>query len=156
MVLHMQNWGTLQLVLNYLLYSHGFVELPPRYNFVLMTAKSKYRIREGRFYDGAGELIPLVHNAGGSDKLRFVRDFGYGPGCNRPRRIMPLLLATLFFGIECWRWMPFIHGKAAPCRATPGHAAESAAGRPHAPVAAPHLPVVDSPVASDHTTSMPL
>jgi hypothetical protein len=150
MVLHMQNWGTLQLVLNYLLYSDGFVELPPRYNFVLMTAKSKYRIRGSRFYDGAGQLIPLVHNAGGSDKLRFVSDFGYGPGRNRPRRIMPLLLGGLFFGIECWRSIPFIHGKAGK-----GRVAEAAAGRPHAPVAAPHLPLVDSPVAGDHATPMP-
>jgi hypothetical protein len=119
MVVGMRNWGTLQLVLNYLLYRDGFAELPPRCNFVLMTAKSKYTIRDGRFYDTAGELIPVVHNAGGSDLLRFISDFGYGADRNHPRRIMPLLLDALFLGIQCWKSLPFLR-RNARARVAPG------------------------------------
>jgi hypothetical protein len=99
----LQNWGTLQLVLNYLLHRDGFVELPYQYNFVLMTAKSKWRIVDGRFFDEAGEIIPVVHNAGGSNLLRYVTHFGYGQGCSRRKWFLPLALNGLFTGINWWQ-----------------------------------------------------
>jgi hypothetical protein len=98
-----QNWGTLQLALNYLFYRDGFVEIPYQYNFIIMTARSKYRIVDSRFYDSEGKLIPVVHNAGGKDLLRYVTNFGYGPGRNRRKWLMPLALNSLFLGVRWWK-----------------------------------------------------
>jgi hypothetical protein len=53
LVKSLNNWGTMQLVINYLFHKNGFVELPYGYNFIIMTAMSKYRIRDGRFHDEA-------------------------------------------------------------------------------------------------------
>lgn len=98
-----QNWGTLQLVINYLFYKEGFVELPYHYNFILMTARSPYRIVDGQFFDAEGELIPVVHNAGGSDSLRFIRNFGYGPDHNFRKPVGPHLLRALFHVVNWWK-----------------------------------------------------
>lgn len=98
-----QNWGTLQLVINHLFYQQGFVELPYRYNFVLMTARSKFRIRHGRFFDNSGQLIPIVHNAGGTSALRSIKNFGYGPDRNVLKPVAPLVLKLFLRLVEWWK-----------------------------------------------------
>jgi hypothetical protein len=65
------------------MYRDGFVRLPEKYNFVLITTKSRFSITRGRFYDSAGELIPVVHNAGRYDWARSVSRFGYGEDRNK-------------------------------------------------------------------------
>jgi hypothetical protein len=75
--------GTDQIIMSYLMYRDGFVRLPEKYNFVLITTKSRFSITRGRFYDSAGELIPVVHNAGRYDWARSVSRFGYGEDRNK-------------------------------------------------------------------------
>jgi len=89
-------FATDQMVVNYLLRRDGFHELPSRYNFVLVAARSRFTIRDGRFHDAAGELIPVVHNAGYHQFFRRVADFGYGPARNRCKWISPLAVRGLF------------------------------------------------------------
>ena len=76
-------FGTDQMFFNYVVYQDGFEPLEQRYNFVLITSKSPYSIREGVFYDDHGEIIPVVHNAGGRDKTRVINRFGYGRDRNK-------------------------------------------------------------------------
>jgi hypothetical protein len=85
-----------QYLMNYLLYNWGFVELPAKYNFVLVTAKKGFTIKDGVFYDADGEIVPIVHNAGGSDRYRFVSNFGYGKQYNRMKRFTPPFLRAVF------------------------------------------------------------
>jgi CBS domain-containing protein len=87
-----------QVVTNYVLHSQGFEKLPTKYNFCLVTVKSKFRITNGRFYDEQGNLIPIVHNAGGKDRYRTIRNFGYGPQYNRP-----LFLHSLFYVLSTFK-----------------------------------------------------
>jgi hypothetical protein len=95
-------FGTDQLMMNYLLYKHGFVPLENKYNFALVTMRSPFRIRRGVFYTKSGEVIPIVHNAGMSALTRTVRKFGFGPDRNKRKYLTPLLLRTLFALIR-WR-----------------------------------------------------
>jgi hypothetical protein len=78
--------GVDQLVTNYHLYRQGFVALACGYNFVLVSTRRKYKIRDGQFVDTEGGLIPVVHNAGMG--FRLFRNFGFGPSCNRKDRVL--------------------------------------------------------------------
>ncbi len=82
-------FGTDQLLLNYVLYRDGFVALAPKFNFVLVTASSRYSIRDRVFLDHDGNVIPVVHNAGNVESMRAIRDFGYGSAGNRRRWWLP-------------------------------------------------------------------
>lgn len=88
---------TNQILVNYTIYKEGFVELDPKYNFVLVAKKFDYTIRDGVFYDKHGEIIPIVHNAGGKDRYRFFKNFGYGPEYNQRKWIAPYALRCLFW-----------------------------------------------------------
>lgn len=93
-------YGTDLVIINYLLHSNGFVPLNPRYNYCLASIHDRYQIRDGRFFDGQGKLIPVVHNAGG-DTMRPIADFGYGSNYNMNERWMrPILFKT---------WLSFRH-----------------------------------------------
>lgn len=89
-------FGTDQLVINYLFYQDGFVELAKKYNFVIMTTTTPFTIQNGQFYNEADELIPIVHNAGMSSATRCVANFGYGPEYNRRKWVTPFVLHSLF------------------------------------------------------------
>jgi len=82
-------YGVDQLIFNFYAYNHGIKPLDFKHNFVLVAAKTRFQIRHGKFYDQANRLIPVVHNAGGSDAYRLVDAFGYGPERNRRRSLMP-------------------------------------------------------------------
>ncbi len=91
-------FGMDQMLLNHVLYRDGFVALDRRYNFVVHTALSPYTIEEGVFLDDERVPIPVVHNAGQSDRTRAIRDFGYGADRNRRR-----WLARLRIRLMAWQ-----------------------------------------------------
>jgi hypothetical protein len=88
----LQRAGVDQMVTNYHLYRQGFVALAPRYNFVLISTRSKYKMWDGQFLDTEGRLIPVVHNAGMGTRL--FRDFGLGSSCNRRDRVVAAVRAA--------------------------------------------------------------
>jgi hypothetical protein len=79
-----------QFLVNYIIYEDRFVRLDSRYNFVFVSTTVPHSVREGVFYDGDGEIIPIVHNAGGKESYRFYRNFGYGKSCNQKKWFTPL------------------------------------------------------------------
>lgn len=91
-----------QVLLNYVLHQEGFEELPSRYNFVLVAATSAFTVRDGRFYDASGTLIPVVHNAGHHPLFRRVARFGYGHECNVVKMSSHLFVRTLFLFVHAW------------------------------------------------------
>lgn len=109
-----REYATDQLLLNYKLYREGFQELDPKYNFVVITMRDRFFIREGVFYDAAGSVIPVVHNAGGKEAYRCVSDFGFGKDRNRPRRVTQIFLRVCFAAMNLYRGHWRTGGKAAP------------------------------------------
>lgn len=98
-----KKFGIDQLLLNYCLYSRGFVELESKYNYSIIARQQSFTIKKGVFYDAAGEVIPIVHNSGIYQATRPIAHFGYGPQRNRQRRVVPTLLRTgykLFNGLR--------------------------------------------------------
>jgi hypothetical protein len=83
-----------QFLANYIIYQDRFVPLDSRYNFVFISTKRPYRIRDGIFLDQNEEIIPIVHNAGGSEYYRFVGNFGYGKGFNQRKILTPLAIRS--------------------------------------------------------------
>jgi len=107
---HFQHWcvhfncfGTDQLMVNYVLYRDGFNELDNRYNCAIVTKRSRVHIRKGVFYSEAGDVIPVVHNAGKMDLTRCVRNFGYGKGFNQKKRVFPPLIRFLFLIVNGYK-----------------------------------------------------
>ena len=98
---NLNEYGTDLVVINYVLHSKGFVPLNSRYNYMLANIHDRYRIRESRFFDSQGKLIPVVHNAGGKAMHRPIVNFGYGTNFNTERRwLWPFLFKT---------WAPLKH-----------------------------------------------
>lgn len=95
-------FGTDQLLLNYLLYSRGFVELDAKYNYSIIALEQSFKIRKGVFYDMHGEIIPIVHNSGIYEATRPIAWFGYGPDRNRQRVVVPTFLRTLY---KCFNFL---------------------------------------------------
>lgn len=91
-----------QIFLNYVLHRDGFEQLPSRYNFVLVAARSRFVVRDGRFYDAAGSLIPVVHNAGHMSFFRRVSRFGYGADRNSVKVSSHLAVRALFAAADLW------------------------------------------------------
>lgn len=89
-------FGPDQVVLNYLLYTEGFHQLPSKYNFVITTSNEKFTIKNGTFYIHKNEYISIVHNAGAKPYLRPIKDFGFGPEHNKFKPIAYYLLRTLY------------------------------------------------------------
>ncbi len=77
--------GTDQLIINFILYRDGFIELDRSWNYVTFINGRKF------YYDADGFLcdqesrIPVVHNAGRYDSVRTISDFGYRRGRIKPR-----------------------------------------------------------------------
>jgi hypothetical protein len=78
-----QKFASDQMVMSYLLYKEGFVELEERFNFCLITTKSAIAVDRGVFIDRRGQPIPIVHNNGEQDQFRVVKNFGFGPDRNQ-------------------------------------------------------------------------
>ncbi|MFN4224624.1 MAG: hypothetical protein ACK4E1_07490, partial [Fervidobacterium nodosum] len=81
-------WGIETVLINYVIYTkfpQDFYELPNIYNFIPTTSTKKYKVKNGKFYIEDGTLIPVVHNAGGKNVWRPIRNFGYGNEFNQPR-----------------------------------------------------------------------
>jgi len=76
-------FGPDQVLVNYFLYKHGFKEIDKKYNFIIATATNKFKIKKGVFLDENNKPIAIIHNAGGADHKRPVRNFGHGPRHNK-------------------------------------------------------------------------
>lgn len=71
-------WGADAVALNYVLYRDGFAPMNETYNYVPVTARRSFRIRQGWFYFRSGSLIKIVHNTGGRPRYRIIGRFGQG------------------------------------------------------------------------------
>jgi hypothetical protein len=78
-------FGPDMVIVNHFLHQNGFKELDNIYNFILYTAKGSFTIKDNKFFDDSGRLIPIVHNAGWISYMRAISSFGYGPGHNKIR-----------------------------------------------------------------------
>lgn len=90
-----RTFGPDQVAINYILHRDGFKRLHQKYNFVVTTSRIPFKIKEGKFYINGNQLIPIVHNAGGKDFLRPIKNFGYGEGKNKLKFFRYLILRTL-------------------------------------------------------------
>lgn len=87
-------WGLDQLLINYYLYKYGFKELDDEYNFIPTTHISSFDIKDGKIYKSNGELVFIVHNAGGKSFFRPLKNFGYK---NNKIRLNKTLVKSLRF-----------------------------------------------------------
>lgn len=95
--LNLHRWGLETILLNYFAEKDNLVcELDVGYNFIPVTALEKYWIKDSKFWFRNGELIPVVHNAGGSRILRPIMNFGYGEGRNKPKRLTIFILRNFY------------------------------------------------------------
>jgi len=79
-------FGPDMIIFNYVLYKKGFIQLNRTYNYVIGTVRDSFSVKDGVFYDAAGDKIAVVHNAGGngkSDYFRIIKNFGYGKEYNQ-------------------------------------------------------------------------
>ncbi|ODN29837.1 hypothetical protein [Fervidobacterium thailandense] len=100
------SWGVDMVILNYVIYRYfekDFFELPPIFNFIPTTSTKKYFVKDGKFYLSDGTLIAVVHNAGGRNIFRPIRNFGYGKEFNKPRFLIPSLLRMFYRTIKLIR-----------------------------------------------------
>jgi len=96
-----QEYASEQLFTNYYLHRYGFKSLPAKYNFVLASTKDTYCIKNGVFYDVEGDIIPVVHNVGGKEANRYVKNFGYGKEFNKKKILTPIFRHSLGFVAKC-------------------------------------------------------
>jgi len=83
MILNKNIYGPDQIILNYTLYSTGFIKLDKTYNYTLFNSEIKFKIRNGVFFDENSNKIAIVHNSGATSLFRVIRNFGYGEGYNQ-------------------------------------------------------------------------
>jgi len=93
-------WGIDMVLLNYFIYQEDFFELPVIYNFIPTTSTQKYFVKDGKFYLKDGTLIPVVHNAGGKNIWRSIRNFGYGQEYNKPKIFIAILLRGFYLTLK--------------------------------------------------------
>lgn len=63
-----KKFGPDQIILNYLLYRDGFKEIEENYNYILSAARENYFKSKNK--------IKILHNAGGKNFFRLIRNFG--------------------------------------------------------------------------------
>jgi hypothetical protein len=104
----LSHFATDQYLLSYFLHKTGFMPLDERYNFVLMTTRTSFTVRNGVFLGPDGSPIPVVHNSGQTDSIRVVRNFGFGPDRNQVRRLQRTYLQFSQSLIRVWNgiWGP--------------------------------------------------
>jgi len=96
LVLDKNAWGVDTILPNYLIYNFGFYEIDSKYNFIPTTSKRKFYIKNSIFYLESGEIIPIVHNAGNKKIFRSIRNFGYGSGHNKTKKIIVVILRAFY------------------------------------------------------------
>ena len=96
LVLDKKAWGVDMILSNYFIYKSGFYEIDSKYNFIPTTSKRKFYIKNSTFYLANGEIIPVVHNAGNKDFFRSIRNFGYGPGHNKTKKVVMSVLRAFY------------------------------------------------------------
>lgn len=111
-----QVFGTDQFVMNYMLHQRGFVALPNKYNYVILTKKSRFWIRNGIFIDRNREPIPVVHNTGWKTLTRCIGNFGYGKDRNRFKVITYYGLRIFF---ACTNFINRLRGYYEPTTSNP-------------------------------------
>jgi hypothetical protein len=82
-------------LVNIFLYRHGFKKLHPRYDFVPGMSLMKFKIANGVFLDSDNKPIEVVHNAGGKDSVRLIKNFGYGKEFNKIKPLHYIFMNTL-------------------------------------------------------------
>jgi len=88
-------YGPDQAAVNYVLYRDGFKALDQGYNMIFQTCKREFFIENGEFYFENGKKIPIVHNAGGKDFMRIIKNFGYGKKYNKIRKLNYYVLRSI-------------------------------------------------------------
>ena len=96
-------WGVDTILPNYLIYKSGFYEIDSKYNFIPTTSKRKFYIKNSTFYLANGEIIPIVHNAGNKNFFRSIRNFGYGPGHNKTKKVVMSVLRAFYGALSFLR-----------------------------------------------------
>lgn len=91
LIKYKKHYGPDQLAINYLLYTKGYKKLDEKYNCVILSTKINYTIKNGVFLDEKQSPIPIVHNAGKSQLLRGVKNFGFGKTKNQLKKTHYLL-----------------------------------------------------------------
>lgn len=86
LIIDKSKFGPDQVAVNYILYKTGFRVLDKKYNFVVITVKNKFSIRDGVFYSDNKEKIAIVHNTGRNSFIRPVKNFGYGKQYNKMKK----------------------------------------------------------------------
>ncbi|KKS96421.1 MAG: hypothetical protein UV73_C0010G0006 [Candidatus Gottesmanbacteria bacterium GW2011_GWA2_43_14] len=69
-------YGSDQVIVNYLLHQNPVKLLDNRYNFMPHTDMKEFFIKNGQFRKNNGELIEIFHNAGKTDFMRPIKNFG--------------------------------------------------------------------------------
>lgn len=82
----MSKVGPDQVIVNNVLRKDGFVELDEKYNFLIKSSKVSFKFRDGIFYS-KGQVIPIVHNAGGNELHRSIINFGYNQKSLRIKKV---------------------------------------------------------------------
>ena len=99
------SYGVDQFAFNYYAYrAQNFTLLDPKFNFVVVSMTMPFVVRNGRFLDRQGELIPIVHNAGNKSFFRSINHFGFGPDRNQRKYFGPWLVRRIVSCLRTWIW----------------------------------------------------
>ena len=78
MIKNKKLYGSDQVIVNFLLHQHQVKLLDDSYNFMPHTDMKAFTIKNGKFRKHNGELIQIFHNAGKTDFMRPIKNFGAG------------------------------------------------------------------------------
>ena len=96
LVKNKDRYGPDQIVFNYFIYRDSVIFLDKKYNFLINAGKIGFKLKEGVFYKKNGEKIAVVHNAGRSEPLRLINNFGYGRQFNKTKELL-FTLKKIFY-----------------------------------------------------------
>jgi len=96
LLINKQIFGPDQIAVNYILYRDGFKLIENKFNFIPLTSRKRFSIKNGIFYFKDGEKIPIVHNAGNKKFFRPIKNFGYGKTHNQIKLLHFLILRNFY------------------------------------------------------------
>jgi len=96
LIQRLDSFGPDQIILNYVIYKIGFYDLGEDFNYIPVTAKTRFYIKNGIFYNKNNGIISIVHNAGHSKIFRVINDFGYGPEHNKFKFFTYIFLRIIY------------------------------------------------------------
>ena len=73
-------YGSDQVIVNYILHQHQVKLLDDRYNFIPHTDMKAFFLKNGKFLKNNGEFIQIFHNAGKTQFMRPIKNFGLNNG----------------------------------------------------------------------------